>query len=89
MSLRSIASLELLQVINARMESIHDDESSQSLFTLSVPVLEAMSEPAEKSRNGVRMHTMIVPLKLCQHRHNALALSSFENSALDSKRFRC
>ncbi len=78
MSLRSIASLELLQVINARMESIQDDESSQSLLKLSLPVLEAMSEPAEKSRNGVRMHTMIAPLIFCQHQHAALAFSLSE-----------
>jgi hypothetical protein len=52
--LHSIASLDLLQVISSRMESTpdKDGESSQSLLKLWVPVLEAMSEPAEKSKNG-------------------------------------
>lgn len=58
----SIASLDLLQVINARLESISDTDgkSSQPLLKFWVPVLEAMSEPAEMSRNGVRMHPIIV-----------------------------
>ncbi|KAL7543638.1 hypothetical protein ACHAXR_012961, partial [Thalassiosira sp. AJA248-18] len=49
----SIAGLDLLQVLHTRMESLVVKEGeSQHLLNQWVPILEAISEPAEKSRNG-------------------------------------
>ena len=50
----SIAGLDLLQVLHTRMESLVITEgNSENLVQGWVPILEAISEPAEKSRNGV------------------------------------
>jgi hypothetical protein len=80
--LHSIASLDLLQVINARLESVSgsDGESSQPLLKFWVLVLEAMSEPAEKSRNGVRMHPIIVLFVLVRRQPAFALLSLFVQS---------
>ena len=52
--LLSIAGLDLLQVLHTRMDSIAaKDSESQHLLNCWLPILEAISEPAEKSRNGV------------------------------------
>lgn len=52
----SIAGLDLLQVLNSRMDPIQaKDDRSQHLLICWRPVLEAISDPAENSRNsGVR-----------------------------------
>lgn len=61
----SIAGLDLLQVLHSRMESLAvfqnaaanpvgpDDSNGQYLLKCWLPTLEAIGEPAEKSRNGV------------------------------------
>jgi hypothetical protein len=50
----SIAGLDLLQVLHTRMEIIAANVvESQHLLSCWLPILEAISEPAEKSRNGV------------------------------------
>mgnify|MGYP000449625138 CR=1 FL=1 len=49
----SIAGLDLLQVLHTRTESLAtNDGGSQHLLNCWVPILEAISEPAEKSKNG-------------------------------------
>jgi len=49
----SIAGLDLLQVLHSRMESITATPSKpQGSLSCWMPLLEAISEPAEKSRNG-------------------------------------
>lgn len=49
----SIAGLDLLQVLHTRMETLVINESNpQHLVQGWVPILEAIREPAEKSRNG-------------------------------------
>lgn len=49
----SIAGLDLLQVLHTRMDSIAaKDGEPQHLLNVWLPILEAISEPAEKSRNG-------------------------------------
>ena len=56
----SIAGLDLLQVLNSRMDPIEaKDDKSQNLLICWRPVLEAISEPAENSRNsGVRQQAI-------------------------------
>lgn len=52
----SIAGLDLLQVLHSRMESITATPSKpQGSLSCWMPLLEAISEPAEKSRNGVSL----------------------------------
>lgn len=49
----SVAGLDLLQVLHTRMESLAvKDGESQHLLSCWMPIVEAISEPAEKSRNG-------------------------------------
>jgi len=50
----SIAGLDLLQVLHTRMESLAAREvnESQQLLNCWLPILDAIGEPAEKSRNG-------------------------------------
>jgi len=51
----SIAGLDLLHVLHTRMETLAakgDSAESQHLLSCWVPILEAICEPAEKSRNG-------------------------------------
>jgi hypothetical protein len=56
----SIAGLDLLQVLNSRMDPIAaKDDKSQHLLICWRPVLEAISDPAENSRNsGVRQQAI-------------------------------
>ena len=51
----SIAGLDLLQILHTRMEPLSaKDDEAQHFFNCWLPILEAIGEPAEKSRNGVR-----------------------------------
>jgi hypothetical protein len=49
----SIAGLDLLQLIHTRMESLVLQKDSERLLDFWNPTIDAVAEPAEKSRNGV------------------------------------
>mmetsp|Transcript_2900 Transcript_2900/g.6245 ORF Transcript_2900/g.6245 Transcript_2900/m.6245 type:complete len:1300 (+) Transcript_2900:2291-6190(+) len=69
----SVAGLDLLQVLHTRMESVAaKDGESQQLLNCWVPILEAISEPAEKSRNGsVRQQAISLITDLMLDRHGS------------------
>lgn len=79
----SVAGLDLLQVLHARIESLIGDDvlkgggqtlidtvESDSLLGYWMPILEALAEPAEKSRNGsVRQHAISMLTDVVLDRH--------------------
>eukprot|EP00579_Thalassiosira_antarctica_P012680 CAMPEP_0201921956 /NCGR_PEP_ID=MMETSP0903-20130614/10133_1 /ASSEMBLY_ACC=CAM_ASM_000552 /TAXON_ID=420261 /ORGANISM="Thalassiosira antarctica, Strain CCMP982" /LENGTH=2026 /DNA_ID=CAMNT_0048459001 /DNA_START=149 /DNA_END=6229 /DNA_ORIENTATION=+ len=70
----SIAGLDLLQVLHTRMESLaaKEDGESQHLLNCWVPILEAIGEPAEKSRNGsVRQQAISLLTDILLDRHGS------------------
>lgn len=66
----SIAGLDLLQLIHTRMETLVIKKESELLLHCWNPTVDAVAEPAEKSRNGVSATFIIFAAQLCR-RHIA------------------
>jgi len=65
----SIAGLDLLQILHTRMELL---AAKDELFNCWVPIVEAISEPAEKSRNGsVRQQAISLLADILLDRHGS------------------
>ncbi len=60
----SIAGLDLLQLIHTRMESLVLQKESERLLHCWNPTIDAVAEPAEKSRNGVSTYFVVSALQL-------------------------
>ena len=56
----SIAGLDLLQLIHTRMESLVLQKESERLLRCWNPAIDAVAEPAEKSRNGVSIFGFVL-----------------------------
>eukprot|EP00577_Skeletonema_sp_RCC1716_P009469 CAMPEP_0113433698 /NCGR_PEP_ID=MMETSP0013_2-20120614/35079_1 /TAXON_ID=2843 ORGANISM="Skeletonema costatum, Strain 1716" /NCGR_SAMPLE_ID=MMETSP0013_2 /ASSEMBLY_ACC=CAM_ASM_000158 /LENGTH=676 /DNA_ID=CAMNT_0000323419 /DNA_START=70 /DNA_END=2097 /DNA_ORIENTATION=+ /assembly_acc=CAM_ASM_000158 len=81
----SIAGLDLLQLIHTRMETLVIQKESELLLHCWNPTIDAVAEPAEKSRNGnVRQHALTLLTDMVLDRHGTciplLSLCEIMNS---------